>query len=66
MTFTMTADEYQEHVDSYDGVCTACGEFRYGETEGDAENYPCDACGENAVEGIENALIAGHIEFIEE
>jgi hypothetical protein len=62
----MTADEYQDHVDSYDGICLACGEIKFGDCEPDAEEYECDACGEHAVRGIENALIAGDIEFIEE
>lgn len=66
MAIKMTEDEYQEHCDSDDGVCTNCGEIRYSNTEPDAENYPCDSCGEDAVQGIENALIDGTIEIVEE
>lgn len=66
MNITMTAEEYQDHVDSMDGLCLKCGEIRFGSTEPDAENYPCDSCGEDAVQGIENALIADNIEIVEE
>jgi len=31
-----------------EGICTACGE-EAGDVEPDAENYPCEWCGENAV-----------------
>jgi len=57
----MTAEEYQEHVDSSDGVCLNCGEIAYGCCEPDAENYPCDECGKARVIGIELALVAGDI-----
>ncbi len=60
----MTEAEYQAHVDAYDGVCLACGEMRYGDTEGDAEGYPCDSCGKDKVMGIENAMIEGRIVFV--
>lgn len=62
----MTEQEYHEHVDAYDGVCLSCKEVRYGNTEGDAENYDCESCGKKAVMGIELALVAGHIDFVEE
>lgn len=62
-TARLTEEAYQEHVDSMDGVCLGCGKWRYGDTEGDAENYPCDSCGENHVMGTEMALIAGHLEI---
>lgn len=65
-TWKMTEDEYQQHVDEYDGLCLSCGEVRYGSTEGDAEGYPCDSCGEEKVIGIENAMISGRIEITEE
>ena len=59
----ITEDEYHELQESYSGICLKCGEFREGDTEPDAEGYPCDSCGENAVQGIENALIAGNVEI---
>lgn len=31
-----------------EGICTACGEEAEG-VEPDAENHPCEHCGENAV-----------------
>lgn len=64
--FPITKDEYQEAVDSCSGICMACGEMRWSDTEPDAEEYPCDACGQNKVMGIENALLAGMIEFTDE
>lgn len=54
---TFKADEYREHRDNYDGFCTTCNEFSAGEVEPDAENYECDVCGNNTVQGAENALI---------
>jgi hypothetical protein len=60
-TWRMTEQEYQEHVDSYNGVCLSCGEVRYGDTEWDASGYPCDACGKDRVIGIENAMIEDRI-----
>lgn len=63
VVFRMTEIEYQEHCDSYNGVCIACSRVRYGNTEGDASDYECDYCGETKVIGIENALMEGFIEF---
>ena len=65
MKKVMTEDEYQGHVSNMDGLCLGCGEIRGGDTEGDAEGYPCTACGENKVVGIENALVMGKIEITE-
>lgn len=60
----MTEEDYRELVDCYGGVCLACGAFKYGDTEPDAESYPCNECDAKRVQGIENALIAGNIELI--
>jgi hypothetical protein len=60
---TLTTEEYEQHVDNSDGVCLACGEVRWGDTEPDAEGYPCEACGEDQVMGIENALIEARIQI---
>lgn len=56
-------DEYIEHCDSDDGLCTQCWEWQCGGVEPDTENYECDACGAMSVMGAEQALICGHIEF---
>lgn len=65
MNIKMTEDEYRELVDSYGGVCIACGEFRWEGCEPDACNYECEACGENEVFGAEEALIMGNIHIVE-
>lgn len=64
-SITCSQDEYQDHVDCYDGICFACGEWIEGGTEPDAQNYLCPYCGEKAVQGVEIALVGGHIEFTE-
>lgn len=38
------------------GFCVACGAER-GECEPDAEGYPCEECGENAVCGAEQLFM---------
>lgn len=60
----MTEEEYRKHIDSSDGLCINCGEITYGDTEPDAENYQCNECFENALTGIENALVSGYIEIV--
>ena len=62
--FKITESDYLMHRDEYNGICLLCGEIRWGETEPDAENYPCDACGKSSVQGIDNALVCGDIEII--
>lgn len=61
----MTSEEYLSHCEDYDGVCTQCGAIRYGDTEPDAEEYNCDECGLDAVQGIENAMIDGNIIIVD-
>ncbi len=63
----MTVEEYQEHVDSDDGYCTVCNEVtRFGDTEPDAEKYPCPDCNGNTCMGIELAMVAGHIDIVDD
>ena len=57
MQIRMTIEEYNEHRTLYDGVCMACGAIRCGDTEPDAEDYPCEECGQEKVIGIESALM---------
>lgn len=64
MIIKITESEYLKWQDDSVGVCLACGETRY-QTEPDAENYECEACGENQVQGCENAMICGNIEIVE-
>lgn len=65
-TFRMTEEEYHMHDDSHDGGCLACGEIQDGGCEPDARNYKCEACGERQVFGMQELMIVGHIELIEE
>jgi hypothetical protein len=58
--------EYQRLSRDYCGICLKCGEIREGDTEPDAEDYECASCGEHAVQGIDNALIAGNITISED
>lgn len=60
----LTEEEYVEHENGYDGLCSACGEWQCGDTEPDAEDYPCSSCGKKKVLGIMNAMIYGLIEII--
>lgn len=65
-TIYLTVEEYGEHCDEDNGLCLNCGEIRCGSTEPDAENYPCEACGEDKVMGFEMAMISGYIEISNE
>ena len=60
----MTERAYMKHCDEYNGLCTKCGAIRHGETEPDAEGYPCRKCKANAVVGIETALMLGLLEIL--
>lgn len=63
---SLTEEEYEEHTESYDGLCISCLEWTNGDVEPDAENYKCDSCGESKVMGAEQAMMCGHIEIVEE
>lgn len=54
---------YEELQEGYGGICLSCGAFRWDSCEPDAEDYPCEECGENRVYGIEQVLICGEIEI---
>jgi len=64
-TFKMTEEDYYAARSDYEGICKECGELR-SQTEPDAEGYECYACGAMAVQGIENALMMGTIELVDE
>jgi len=65
MSKTINSDELMRAVEESTfglanaGFCRACGEEADG-CEPDAQNYPCDACGENEVFGAMELLIMGH------
>ncbi len=63
----MTEDQYREHTNDYDGYCRICKEVTaFGGTEPDARKYPCETCNTKAVYGVEEALMRGWIEIVEE
>lgn len=58
----------QEYIDSradYMGRCLKCLADAY-DVEPDARKYRCDECGARAVYGIEELLLMGRIEIVEE
>lgn len=59
----MSEDTYQHLRDEYSGICMACWTVRHGDTEPDAENYECEECEKERVQGIDNLLIMGLISF---
>ena len=48
---------FQNACDKYRGFCTKCQAFTRGETEPDAEKYPCPKCKGETVMGAEQAMI---------
>lgn len=63
----MNADEFHDHVNSFDGYCTNCQDFtNMGGVEPDAEFYTCMVCDEDTVMGAENALIQDLIDWDED
>jgi hypothetical protein len=63
--FNLTLDDYHYHQAHYVGICTICGAERDC-TEPDAENYPCEECGEYAVSGSDILLINDMYDSAEE
>ena len=59
----MTEEDYHHHCNDCNGVCQECGEIRIGSTEPDAENYPCEECGNRTVLGMELAMVLNVIEI---
>lgn len=59
----MTEGAYRELCDEMAGLCLACGDTTNAPVEPDAEGYTCEACRMPSVMGLENALIAGHLEL---
>ena len=51
-----------EDIEYGNGVCTKCGNIQSG-CEPDARNYECEDCGENAVFGLEQAILEGKVEL---
>lgn len=47
------------------GACRSCGNFQDG-CEPDARNYECENCGQLEVFGLEELLMMGELDIIEE
>lgn len=47
------------------GGCRACGELQEG-CEPDARGYECDSCGERQVYGLEELVMMGEIDLVED
>lgn len=54
-------EEFEEHMDSCDGICLSCKEWTVGGVEPDARGYECILCGRNKVYGAEEALLMGRL-----
>jgi len=46
-----------------EGICLGCGEFQGG-CEPDARDYECECCGEHKVYGLEEAMMMGEINIV--
>jgi predicted RNA-binding Zn-ribbon protein involved in translation (DUF1610 family) len=55
---TVSGAELSRMLWEDEGVCRACGETS-GPVEPDARGYECPVCGEKALYGAEEALLAG-------
>lgn len=62
----MTQGDYLKHCDDSDGLCLACTQITYGNTEPDATDYLCDHCSECEVVGMEIAMLNGDIELTDD
>lgn len=63
----LTTAKFEQHVRDNDGYCVKCKKVTtYGEVEPDAEEYTCDKCGEEAVLGMESAMMLDYIEINED
>jgi len=64
--FKLTEQTYVELRESHCGFCLSCHALNDGFHEPDAENYECDSCGKHASHGIENVLIMGLVELVDD
>lgn len=61
----MTESQFRYYRENYIGICLEC-QAESDSCEPDAEDYHCDECEADAVQGIENLLICGHITIKED
>jgi hypothetical protein len=62
----ITTGDLHDAIDGDMGWCTTCQAFTRGNTEPDAENYPCEVCGEDSVFGAEQSLLCGLLPLSED
>lgn len=63
----LTEEQYREAENELAGLCLECGKLvNHGGVEPDAEDYECEECGEPAVQGIMNALLAEQFTLVTE
>lgn len=55
----------EELTDGTVGACAECGEFAHS-VEPDAEKYLCECCGECAVYGLEQLLLLGQLDLVDD
>jgi hypothetical protein len=63
--FQISQEDYQDLRDNGGGYCLSCRE-QADCVEPDARNYTCEACDDNKVFGIEELLMMGLIEFLDD
>jgi len=61
----MTEADYLDACDMHCGVCMTCG-YNQGGCEPDARNYTCECCGETEVFGVEELMVSGRVEIVDE
>jgi anaerobic ribonucleoside-triphosphate reductase len=58
----LTEVTYVEWTNDNAGYCKACDEVTdFGGVEPDAMGYPCPECNKNAMMGVEQAMLLGHL-----
>lgn len=60
----MDIEQFRQYEEDFNGLCLACKSWHFGEVEGDAENYPCEYCGENKVMGMHWLLFTNKLEVV--
>ena len=61
----MTENDYRSMSEDMTGICRGCG-YEQGGCEPDAREYECESCGERMVYGLEELLMMGCVEFLED
>ena len=62
----LTEEVFQQLCENYAGYCPECDDVTcdWG-VEPDAEECSCPFCEEDTVMGMDNALLMGHVHFVE-